>query len=141
MSRDRLCASVLAVSAGLTNWHSVGAAAPPSGYEIEFQDTVGPRYPLPLAAAGREGVVVVRVDLDTTGKVTGSTLVTGEAGFSDVALRHVRTLAFTVNRGNATYMVYDFELDGTCQDPPESISVRRHENLMVILTCNPLANP
>ena len=93
-------------------------------------------YPLAARAAGVEGVVVVRAELDAAGVVVSAHAVAGHPLLTPDSLSNIRRWTFRPNPQRAIVFVYDFRIDeGRCHDPTRSVAMQWHDNLMSIVAC------
>jgi TonB family protein len=97
-------------------------------------------YP-PLARTARvQGIVVVRVKLDKTGKVVEAAALSGHPLLTAACLDNAMTWQFRPNIENAVVIVYNFRmLDGECLSKREnSFSFVQGSNLVNIVSCQPV---
>jgi TonB family protein len=114
-----------------------GQATPPPAPTdaVDVRSHVSMDYPEAAETAGVAGVVVLAVDVDSTGAVTGAVTTGGHPRLSMAAEANVRRWTFAPGPLTRAVVVYDFQLGGPrCGQPPASIFVPRR-NVATVVGC------
>jgi TonB family protein len=102
---------------------------------ISFEEL---RYPAIARTSRVQGVVVVKVNLDETGKVVSATAISGSKMLISDSLSNAQKWRFRPSVGKNAVIVYDFRLaDGRC-DPTKGtglLFVFREPNIASITSC------
>lgn len=86
-------------------------------------------YPLRARLAQTQGVVVVRVKLDSEGKVVSSAAISGAKSLIRECLSNSKKWLFRPNPDAAAVIVYQFKIEGLVQPPlPEPVHVLSAES-------------
>jgi len=73
-----------------------------------------PFYPNPAHAGSREGVVVIRIKMDSAGKVIDAVALSGYPDLIVDTLDNAKKWQFEPNARKTAILVYDFRIVGTC---------------------------
>lgn len=105
---------------------------------VEFNQL---KYP-PLAQAARiEGVAVIRVKLDSNGKVTDTEVISGNPLLVLASVDSAKKWVFEPNAQKAAVLVFDFRIEGVCGNNNVSQMFFRRPNIASIIGCLPMAQP
>ncbi len=103
---------------------------------VSFKDM---EYPGLARATRIQGVVVVRLKLDSAGNVVEASPVSGSKALLPDCLVNAKKWKFKPNSHKDVVIVYDFRMDeGACHDKSKSLFLLKHPNLAVITTCDPV---
>ena len=123
-----------------TCWHSPSPAASTKGKQDDGDNSEALsftplNYPAPARAARVQGVVVLRVGLDSKGKVKSVEPLTGSQLLVSEAATNVRNWQFRPNLQNMAIAVYDFRMiEGACR-PETGFFTFTASNLATIFGC------
>ncbi len=117
------------------SWCVIVAQEPPV-----FDETIKPiyfeplRYPLTARISHIQGVVVVRVTLNSEGKVLSATPISGPKALISDCIANSRKWRFEPTAEKMAVIVYEFRIDGFCQLPCASQFSFRPPNAARITT-------
>jgi TonB family protein len=99
-------------------------------------------YPSVARAAHREGVVVIRVELNDNGLPTSASAVSGPKMLIPDALANAKKWNFRVNSERAAVIIYDFRLvEGKCDPGRNRLFVFRSPNVASVQSCTDVWQP
>jgi TonB family protein len=102
---------------------------------VQVRSHVPMDYPEAAEATGVAGVVVLAVDVDAAGAVSGAVATGGHSRLVSAAEANVRRWTFAPGAPRRAAIVYDFQLGGPrCDRPPASVFVQR-QNVATIVGC------
>jgi TonB family protein len=106
---------------------------------IQFEDVAYPS----VAQTGRmEGVVVVRVKLDTEGKVVAAETIYGDEVFVHTSIENAKQWQFRPNSQSAAIIVYRFRIEGVCHPGLRlSLTSFHPPNYVSVVGCAPVPEP
>lgn len=97
-------------------------------------------YPLTARLAQTQGVVVVRVKLDSEGKVVSSAAISGAKSLIRECLSNSKKWLFRPNPDAAAVIVYQFKIEGLCSLPCRSQFTFFPPNLAIITMGRPVVD-
>lgn len=104
---------------------------------VTFEDLA---YPPWAVNAKVQGVAVVKATLDSDGRVTAASGISGPKGLIPMVESNARKWRFRPNARNTAIIVYNFRIDeGACHDAAKSVFLLHHQNLATIVACTPVA--
>jgi len=107
--------------------------------EVRVVDWEELGYPVTARLARVQGIVVVRVRLDDSGKVVESVPISGNKALIPDSLANSKKWRFQPNLQKAAVIVYEFRIeDGVCHDYGASHFVLRPPNFAKITNCDRL---
>ena len=93
-------------------------------------------YPVWAAGEGREGVVVIKLQLDDTGKVVGAIALSGASTLVPDTLKNAQRWLFRPNPERSAVIVYEFRIGLGCRrNSPYSEMTFHAPNLAVVVNC------
>jgi TonB family protein len=95
-------------------------------------------YPRAAALARVQGAVVVRVKVDSDGKVVSAAVISGPKMLIDATLSNARTWHFEPKKSRDVLIVYNFKIEGICKEPCGSSFSFSRPNLVTIITAERL---
>jgi hypothetical protein len=127
----RVPASLLAWMVACT-LHAAPAAASPQARPLTFVDL---SYPSDALAARTDGVVIVQVKTDSSGRIVEAESLVGPLMLARAVVANVK--GWTLGPGPATdWLVFRFEIEsGRCNDDGHSLFRLVHWNLAVVTAC------
>ena len=114
--------------------------------QISVSSFIAMHYPRMAQVAHIRGMVVVRVKLDETGKVTSSVAVSGPKVLIPDTLANAKKWRFEPNGAKSAVIIYEFVIpEGVC-DPNEKsgqddLFIFRKPNIASISACPVIAQP
>ena len=96
---------------------------------VRFEDM---RYPLAARVQHVQGVVVVKVDVDAGGVVTAATVLSGPRELVPESLKNAQKWRFAPKSPGSLPIVYEFRIEGLCNNPCPSHFIVFPPNLAVI---------
>jgi len=98
------------------------------------------KYPGLAFVASRQGVVVVRVNLDGEGNVVSAEAISGDDLLVRDALSNARKWRFRPNSSKTASIIYEFRIpDGACGDTMNQLFVFRAPNMALVELCRKLS--
>ena len=93
-------------------------------------------YPPSIVNARAQGVVVVKATLDSDGRVTAASAISGPKGLIPLVEANARKWRFRPNACNTAIIVYNFRIDEeACHDASKSVCLLQHQNFATIVAC------
>jgi TonB family protein len=106
---------------------------------LDFEEL---RYPLPARLSHVEGVVVVKVELDDSGKVVNAIAISGAKDLISESLSNAKKWRFQPGSQKAAVIVYRFSIDrGLCHGVAPSDFIFHPPNFASITSCESVAEP
>lgn len=112
----------------------VGQDQPILNEDIGIVDFEPLDYPRIAALARIQGVVVVRVKVDSDGKVVSAAAISGPKLLIDDTLSNARTWHFQPKKSRDVVIVYNFKIEGICKGTCASSFIFSPPNLATITT-------
>jgi hypothetical protein len=98
-------------------------------------------YPLPARLTHTQGIVVVRVKLDETGKVVSSEAISGAKTLIPDSLSNSNKWRFQAGPSKTAVIIYEFWIEGSCYSGMNGHFVFRQPNIASITGCELAAQP
>ena len=95
-------------------------------------------YPRIAQAARVQGAVVIRVDLDSDGRVTSARALSGPKLLIEDSVANAKKWRFDKNKLRAAVIVYLFKFEGICNRPCSSISTFSPPNVVTVISGEPV---
>jgi hypothetical protein len=109
--------------------------------EIEVIHAERMIYPLPARVHVVEGAVVIKVELEKTGKVRSASAVSGPKLLIDDCIKNAKNWVFRRTAAGTAVIVYFFQIKGLCELPCPSNFEYYAPNVAIISMGRPLVMP